>query len=534
MLSAMFLCTLSCLACKAPPPALNDTQPLVKIGVLEHRSTIDFKVKGRGSFNSNDGRFRLQGLAGGRWQVEVIDAKPARFEYRLSVGTVTDRFQAEDILRSVRKKGLNGFVKKLSRGKPLDLPQVPKSVYQVLLTESFESQEQAKLYKISIREKTNSEIVRIAATEPQGTLRFTNLDNDYRFDSRETVRLQATEIEIAKVEVGSGFHWESEESRSYRGAIEFVLDADGLITVVNEVRLEEYLKGVVPSEMPAGFPYEALKAQAIASRSEAINKSGLRHPYAPFDLCDDVHCQVFSGTSRAAESTDRAVESTRGIFLLYRGGMAQAFFSGVCGGHTENNENVWLVDARPYLRGILDHSVNRLGNSLQQADNVKKWIDSTPDVYCNLTGSDTPSYLSYAKKYFRWQVTYQRPQLEAILRKQTGENFGSLVDLVPLRRGVSGRIIELEVVGTKKRFVIRHELAIRQALAQNTLFSSCFYVSKKGGRSLPDSFVLHGAGWGHGVGMCQAGAAVMADSGKYFDEILTHYFSGVYLKKLYR
>jgi SpoIID/LytB domain protein len=175
-----------------------------------------------------------------------------------------------------------------------------------------------------------------------------------------------------------------------------------------------------------------------------------------------------------------------------------------------------------------------LGSSLQDEKKFRKWIDSSPDVYCNTIRKKVPSSLNYYKKYFRWKFEYDRKELEEIIRNKTGEDFGLLIDLIPLKRGVSGRIIELEIVGTKKRFVISKELAIRQALSKSTLYSAAFYVIKQGGsRNRPKKFILKGGGWGHGVGMCQVGAGVMAYLGKKFAEILKHYYRCIALKTLY-
>ncbi|MFQ6112961.1 MAG: SpoIID/LytB domain-containing protein, partial [bacterium] len=465
------------------------------------------------------------------------DTKPAQFIHRLSIGTTKDRFSAEQKVRLADDLGLVARIQRFKWDDDVSLPYVSKTAYRVVLNRQFSSEEEAKLFKNAIQKKINTEIVEEAVSEAQGTLRFTNLGSDYSFDSQEPIRVSAAEVQISDVEVGSGFHWETSEHQDYGGTLEFLLDSHGLITVVNEVSLEEYIKGVVPSEMPVGFPVEALKAQAVAARVEALAKKGLRHPSEPFDLCDEVHCQVFSGKTKQAQTTNHAVESTRGIVMVYRNKLAEAFYSGVCGGHTENNENVWLMDPLPYLRGILDAGGvknKRLSTSLQEERFLKKWIDKSPDVYCNTVRKKVPRPLNYSKKYFRWRVEYERKELEEIIRDKTGEDFGLLIDLIPIKRGVSGRLVELEIVGTKKRFIISKELAIRQALSRNTLYSACFYVKRQGGsKNLPRKFILNGAGWGHGVGMCQIGAAVMAYSGKKFDEILNHYYKGIVLKKLY-
>lgn len=511
--------------------------PMIRVGILEDREIVDFYVSENLTFNSQDGSIALRGLEGGRWRVESVNAKPAQFKYHLAVAITKDRRAAEQKVREVSDRGFIARIQKFELHSDSYLPYVNKSVYQVVLDKEFTSEDEAKLYQKKIREKIETEIVEEVIEKAQGTLRFTNLDNKHSFDTEKPMYLSSPEMKISDVEVGSGFHWETREDRIYGGTLEFLLDNHGGITVVNELSLEEYLKGVVPSEMPISFPLEALKAQAIAARVEALSKKGLRHLSEPFDVCDEVHCQVFSGKSKLAQSTNLAVENTRGMIMVFRNKLAQAFYAGVCGGHTENNENVWLMEPVPYLRGVLDSgrsTKKRLSTFLQEEKNLKKWIDSSPDVFCNTVRKKIPKSLNYSKKYFRWKIEYYRKDLEKIIRDKTGEDFGLLMDLVPLKRGVSGRLIQLEIVGTKKRFVISRELAIRQALSKNTLYSGCFYIKKKGGsKDLPQKFILKGAGWGHGVGMCQIGAAVMAYQGKKFDKILFHYYTGIELKRIY-
>ena len=525
------------LTCKAPPQKHSNIRPPdIRVGILEERSVVEFRIKDATNSVNLHHNFAIRRLPAGRWRAEVIGGKPAKFKYRLAFSTSRDRFAAEDVVRYLSTLVLEARVERYDRNPGIELPYFSKSVYQVILNRDFPSEAEAKLYQNSIREKSGCEIIAVPDGKAMGALRFTNLESRHSFDSADPVRISTANIDIAAVDVGSGFHWESSETRSYGGTAEFLVDEYGQLTVVNELSLEEYLKGVVPSEMPATFPYEALKAQAIAARVEAISKAGLRHPLKAFDLCDDVHCQVFSGRTRRAETANRAVESTRGIFAVYRKKIIEAFYAAVCGGHTESNENVWLMDAKPYLMGVLDSRGRgaRLANSLQEENNVKKWIDSRPDVNCNTTSGQLPEALNYSKKYFRWEVKYDRPELEKILREKTGEEFGMLVDLVPRKRGLSGRLQELEVVGTKKRFVISRELPIRQALSKTTLYSACCYFQKEGGmKDLPARFIIKGGGWGHGVGMCQVGAAMMALRGKKFDEILVHYYKGITLEVLY-
>lgn len=523
------------LTCKAPPQKPGNLKPPeIRIGVLEERPVVEFRLKENADVSSLQNYSAMRSLPGGHWRAEVINGKPAQFEYRLAFNTSRDRIAAEEVVRYLTNLGLETHLERYERNPEINLPYLGKTVYQVVLNRDFKTESEAKLHQSAIREKTGSEIVVVPGGKSGGTLRFTNLESGQSFDSTEPFSITSADIEIAAVDVGTGFHWESSETRLYGGIVEFLVDDHGSITVVNELSLEEYLKGVVPSEMPVSFPYEALKAQAVAARVEAIAKAGLRHPLKAFDLCDDVHCQVFSGKTRHADAGNNAVESTRGIFMVYRKKIVEAFYAGVCGGHTENNDNVWLMDSKPYLAGVLDNHGRRLSNALDDESNARKWIDTKPDVNCNTTHGAVPDALNYSKKYFRWQVEYDRAELEKIISQKTGEDFGELVDLVPLKRGVSGRLLELQVVGTRKRFVISRELPIRQALSKTTLYSACCYFKKEGGmRDLPARFIIKGAGWGHGVGMCQVGAAMMAQAGKKFDEILSHYYKGIMLEVLY-
>ena len=520
--------------CKAPLQQGNGVGvPLVRVGIAEQKSALEFRVSGRVTFYNRNRDAVFLNRNEGLWRVEVLANRPARFVYRLAVGTTEDRFRAQEIITSLKRKGLAARLETRRRSSGWMLPYLSQSIHQVFLKKEFNSEKAAQAYRARIRKKTGSEIARIPVSPSKGTLRFTNLENNSSFESRRSVRLTANVMELLAVDVGTGYHWAAEEKRQYAGVIEFLVDSSGGITVINEVSLEDYLKGVVPSEMPVGFPFEALKAQAVAARGEAASKIDIRHPFEAFDLCDDVHCQVFSGLSKQGEPTNRAVKSTRGIFIVHRDRVIEAFYAGVCGGHTENNDNVWLTDAMPYLRGIQDSKAASRRTSLHQENDARRWIDARPNVFCNTKTVKIPESLKYSRKYFRWEVRYDRRELEEIIRDKTGENFGDLMDLIPKRRGVSGRILELEIVGSRKRFVVSRELAIRQALSKNTLFSACFYVKKIGSKKLPDKFMIKGAGWGHGVGMCQIGAAIMADSGRNFDEILTHYYNGVSLQLLY-
>jgi len=534
MPSLFILLSITLLSCAESVPRFqNNSQPTVRVGIVENRERVVFRLDKDASLSHSTGGFSLPNAPEGEWNVEAVSVAGAVMEYRLSVGLEKTRYAAEGIVDYVAGKGFSASVRKVDLHIAKPLQYIHNATFQTLLTRKFSSKEEAISYQSQIRSRINTELAAIPTKKSVGKLKFTHVESGDTFEARGAVRIRTAGLRIADVDVGSGFHWERSEVRSYENLIEFFLDYSGKITVINELPLENYIKGVVPSEMSAGFPLEALKAQAVTARVESVAKIGLRHPHEPFDLCDDVHCQAFGGASSRSKSTDEAVAATRGIFMIYQNGLANAFYSGVCGGHTESNENVWNMDKLDYLRGRLDKFGRTLNSSLENEKAVKRWIDSKPDVHCNSFNRDAPGSIQYSKKYFRWNVEYKRLELEKIIQRNSGESFGSLIDLKPLKRGVSGRIVELEVVGSERRFKIGKELAIRKALSEKTLYSACFYVEKIGLKKTPDRFVLHGAGWGHGVGMCQVGAAVMARQGVKYEQILAHYYNGVRLRKLY-
>jgi SpoIID/LytB domain protein len=385
--------------------------------------------------------------------------------------------------------------------------------------------------------ETGGRVLKKVITPVQGRVEFYDAEYDYSGMVNCGFRLipenNDCSVLIHNVKVGSGFHWEGSEDRIYPGIIEIRLDGDGWLKCINEVTIDQYLKGVVPAEMPTNYPFEALKAQAVAARSEVLSRLGTRHLEDDYDLCAGVHCQVYSGLSNRVQISDEAVSSTMGQVLISQGRVCDAVYSSVCGGHTENKENVWNTDAEMYLRGLFD---GRNDNSLDLSKeaNFEQWIASNPDVYCNITLHNSPPELNGSTKYFRWEETYTRQELEEIIRQKTGVDIGTFFGFEPLKRGVSGRLVEIEILGSRTNLKIKNELNIRRSLSRTHLKSSSFYITMTyDDDSVPQEITFHGAGWGHGVGMCQVGAAVMAHMGCDYRQILKHYYPGTDLKQVY-
>jgi SpoIID/LytB domain protein len=307
---------------------------------------------------------------------------------------------------------------------------------------------------------------------------------------------------------------------SYSGRVYVTIDRLGTMAVVNAVPENRLLAGLIPAEIFPSAHDEALKAQAVAARGELLSKIGTRHIGDPFRLCSQTHCQVYSGTGHETPRTTAAVEATRGEVLFEAGGdLADPVYSANCGGHTENNENAWPdMPALPSLRGHRDNAPAK-GDPYAggvTAENVAAFIANPPPAYCGRSKLG-------AGDRFRWTVTRTKAELDKLLAKY---RLGSIASIEVLERGVSGRARRVRVSGATRSEVIRGELRIRQTFGN--LRSSLFVVEMQAGAA-----VFHGAGFGHGVGMCQTGAIGMAESGKSYRDILRHYYPGTVLRKLW-
>ena len=369
------------------------------------------------------------------------------------------------------------------------------------------------------------------------------------------------------VKIGIDFHWEREESQQFQGKLKLAADGDSL-TLINELPVESYLVSVISSEMSASCPAELLRAHAVVSRSwllaqlertasgstqtsaqgqgsegELIRWYG-RESHRGFDVCADDHCQRYQGISKAfSQAAFDAVRDTRAKTLVYDGELCDARYSKSCGGMTEVYRAAWEDKDVPYLTSVYDVPGSEPSGyrmPLSTEANAAAWIESSPPAYCGVVTPDllariVPAFDQETPDFYRWRVELSQEELSEILRSRLEVDFGRIRELKPLERGESGRIIRLRIIGEKRTLVIGKELEIRRALSRSHLYSAAFVVRAMQGHlsDYPARFTLIGAGWGHGVGLCQIGAAVMADRGHSHEEILSHYFKGAEIAELY-
>ena len=380
-------------------------------------------------------------------------------------------------------------------------------------------------------------------------------------------------FELQDVTIGINFHWERKEVQRFKGELKIIVEDDRL-TAINIIPIEDYLTSVISSEMSATASLELLKAHAVISRSWLLNKlkvangklKVIMHPdntanfelstlpsqlikwydheaHKNFDVCADDHCQRYQGITRT--STPQAIEAvfaTRGEVLMYEGEICDARFSKCCGGAFEEFQNCWENVKHPYLIGQRDSKTEtRLPDVTKEAE-ADKWIRTSPAAFCNTHNKQVLSqvlnnYDQETTDFYRWRVCYSQQELSELIHKRSGIEFGKIIDLIPVERGTSGRLVRLKIVGTLRTLIIGKELEIRRTLSSSHLYSSAFVVDKEykeDEKEIPSRFILTGSGWGHGVGLCQIGAAVMGEQGYKYKEILSHYYPGSAIEQQYK
>ena len=374
---------------------------------------------------------------------------------------------------------------------------------------------------------------------------------------------------LEDVTIGVDFHWERKEVQTFLGKLHFVVDGDKL-WAINELPIERYLASVISSEMSATSSLELLKAHAVISRSwllvqmrrrKAI-EMGVQTASAPvkvsdeegvvwydsdahtlFDVCADDHCQRYQGITKATSPhVEEAIKATRGQLLMNGKEICDARFSKCCGGVSEEYEYCWDNTHKPYLLSVVDNAP--LGTAptidLTDEETAQEWILSSPKAFCNtkdaaVLGQVLNNYDQETQDFYRWTVDFTQSELAELIRRKSGLDFGEIIDLQPLERGKSGRITRLKIVGTKLTRIIGKELEIRRTLSESHLYSSAFVVERSEVvNGVPQHFRLIGAGWGHGVGLCQIGAAVMGEKGYRYDEILHHYYQTAAIQAQYK
>lgn len=442
----------------------------------------------------------------------------------------------------------------------------------ILCSDSIEVNFGEVSYEVLKNKSTSQALCSQESSVALGNQTFTSVENHICWNGKQYKELffkspdyYKHSFQVANVAIGIAFHWERKENQCFRGDAKLVVE-EGKIRLINRVPIEVYLESVISSEMSANASQALLQAHAVISRSWLFAQMYPKKVYHPnnvsdndksdsievlsntyptsrmirwydkqehvgFDVCADDHCQRYQGISRiTTPSAHHAVAYTRGEVLKYRGELCDTRFSKCCGGMLEQFSSCWGDDEHPYLVGKVD-VINKKSSlivdefgDLREELNARKWILSSPSVSCNTQDSEIlkqvlNTYDQETINFFRWEVRYSQKALSELFARRSGLCIGEIINLIPRKRGISGRIIELEVCGNNGTVTIGKELEIRRLLSETHLKSSAFVIDKEG-----TEFILRGAGWGHGVGLCQIGAAVLGSKGFNYEEILNHYY----------
>ncbi|MCE8568707.1 MULTISPECIES: SpoIID/LytB domain-containing protein [Bacteroides] len=381
----------------------------------------------------------------------------------------------------------------------------------------------------------------------------------------EPMHEESDAFELLNVTIGINFHWERKEDQRFMGALKIIVENEKL-TGINVIHVEDYLTSVISSEMSATASLELLKAHAVISRSwllaqihknKAITASQSlysaftqtdqelirwydREDHTHFDVCADDHCQRYQGITRAStEMVRQAIAATRGQVLMWEGNICDARFSKCCGGAFEEFQYCWEGIKHPYLSKQRDSKTGSGLSDLRVESEADQWIRTSPEAFCNTKDKKILSqvlnnYDQETTDFYRWKIEYKQDELSELILKRSGIDYGQILDLIPVERGTSGRLVKLKIRGSKRTMTIGKELEIRRTLSTSHLYSSAFVIDKADiVDDVPGQFILTGAGWGHGVGLCQIGAAVMGEQGYPYDTILLHYYIGATIDKLY-
>lgn len=500
--------------------------PDVKILVAQYNNSVEFMMPEGGTWqlgNSDSGEILPKVI----YKIKGKIFSQAKRKYHLMVA-ILDLFDNQGLVDTTEKYQKMGFKTHLmSVGQAPKTLTMPDNRVIYLGVDCYENKEKAENRKAELATKGVSTWIYIENIKnSSGILEMTGNNQSFTgsLGGTEGYTLSGKNgIILSKVEHSKGYSWHGFENRMYLGRLKINFGFDDCLDCIEETDLEKMLVGVVPSEISSKAAQAAMEAQAVAARGEILSKKGLRHTNSGYDYCAEQHCQVYKGYQKIAPSIAQKIKDTLGKVLMRRDRqkILDAVYCSNCGGHTSANQNIWISEPNPHLQGISDaKKFKKL--DLTKENNVKSYILNPPNSWCQTQGVE-------GHNKYRWSKSIDKSSWEKI---ETTANVGKIKNLEVLKRDVSGRITRLKIHGEYKKLVLINELEIRRLFGG--LNSSCFvgeYVKDKNGYILSAEF--KGAGFGHGVGMCQTGAQAMALAGYSYEYILEHYYPNSRLTPMY-
>lgn len=499
--------------------------PEINILVAQYEKSLEFMMPEGGTWSINKKDFG-DILPGVTYKIEGKLMTPAQRKFHLMVATVdiTDDGRLMDISEKYNKMGFK--IHTISVGESPKAVGMPDNRVIHIGIDCFDDKEKAENKKSELAAKNVKTWIYIEnIINSTGVLNLSSKDQNFASAFRGTgYTLKSKKGTILKnVEHSKGYSWQGKENRTYLGELKINFGFEDCIDCVEKTDLESLLVGVVPSEISSKAPKAAMQAQAVAARGEILSKKGLRHVNSGYSFCAEQHCQVYKGYQKISSTISEKIKDTEGEILLMAAAnrILDAVYSANCGGHTSANQNIWIGFPNPHLQGVSDERPFKK-RDLTNENELKKYITKPPISWCGSKGYEG------ASKY-RWEKILSTDDWKKV---ETNANIGNIKSVEIRKRDVSGRIFEMKLTGSNGSRTYINELEIRQLFGG--LRSSCFIADfKKNKEGFIVSAVIKGAGFGHGVGMCQTGAQAMAGFGIPYNDILKHYFPGARLIKLY-
>ncbi len=512
--------------------------PFIKVKVVDDFEQIDFRLSGHFTVEDLNGKCVFESLTGeARWRVVVEASAPTKFEYGVAVHEFYSAEKAKTLALNLREKGYEAKVRTFGYQWQLgENRKIVNESYHVYL-DGFPTVREARKMQRRLVDFDRPNIFRYRAREARGVLEMFDVNFSKSTKCGGPIKLTPRRRDSIISLLNIRKRGDVMEFPNLYG-IEFSINDKGKLQCLAEMDIEAYVGGLLTAQYKSDLPETYLRVLAITLRSWVAANWGRVHKDEPYQFCSTEHCFLLSGLREWPAPVVKVMRETKGQVLTCGDEICNTPTHLVCGGRTEALENVVNAESKSYLNSLFDtpdHKVPEgIPNSLNNEEALESWIASLPDVFCNLGDEAKAGLFQGFNRFFRWEIEYARQELEEILAAKLGEEMGMLFDIVPLKRGESGRLSEVEVLGSRQNVKLVGDEAIRDAFSETHLPSTCFIIRVElDEQGIPTFFRFQGAGNGHGVGLCQLGALTQSKAGRTAEEIITHYFGPeVQLEKL--
>lgn len=511
--------------------------PLVRLKMVGRQEYLEFELKGNFSVKDSQGNILTESLDSNlRWRAQVDAFTPPTYQYILFVVEVLSEPEAGEIVESLKTLGYEAWYRRFGYQIHFKDDSVFENYrYRIFIGPVINKQD-ARSIQTKLLGNYRSQIIKVPYRKARGYLEISDIQVNHSYRGAGFIRVEPND-KGSSITVLGIYNNERYMPYTFQHAIEFHIADDGRLFLVGELDVDECVQGVMTAIYDPDYPEEFLKAAIVAYHSTVISNLGMIHINEPYDYCRTEHCFEFEWREKVDTKLKKMLKEVKGQFLLKGDIICDARQHPLCGGHTEhinlimNRNKVHAVSGRFDVENKQD---KELPKSLSNEKKAENWISERKNVLCNFRDNEVDGEFERYRKDFRWVVEYSRQQVEDLIKKNTEEYIGTIYDIVPLFRGGSGRLLEVEVLGSHKNVLLMGEQDIRNTLSETVLPSSFFRIEVEWGvDGIPSNFIFSGAGKGHGVGLCQAGAIAIAQKGTDFMEILRHYFGTVELVSEY-